>query len=891
MSPIAALLVIVAAVAGAAPAGGRPPGENERIPLLDPNVADLADASIADARDLLAAPAGTRGWLFVGSDGRFYFQDGSRGRFWGLNVASDSVFQPRAVIDSAIAAIARAGFNLVRLHHVDDENGLLPAALAGTRKRIDPRKLELLDYWIAELKARGIYIYLDLLDYRTFRAEEGVVGGPQLGRGAKPYAVFNERLIELQRDYAAELLFEHTNPFTGLSYAQDPAVCMVELCDENGLFAAEDRLGELAAPYRDELLRRWNYWLVAQYGSRETLARAWTDERGVCALGTGEDPRKATVGLAGVTPGCPASGPRLAGRSMFFAGIHRDYFRTMIGALRSRGLRCPVSAVTKPQVIADLWASAGELDYCATNYYYDHPYYRKGSEWQLPAFLSGQNPLTDMSGSGFAPNVAAVRCRRKPLVVREWNVCWPNEWRGPGMIEAAAYACLQDIDAMILFALDARPQARKLGFFDVRSDPTRWGLAAIGARLYLGGHVRPARRTVAIARSEAEAFSRDGGLLPTPLYQLARVARVENVFCEPECPSLGDLTVLAGRTAATRYAGEQGVISADAPATDAYGHGKATAAALAEYPDPAPPARNMRFSFGGTLYAAGLSRTIDDCTPFPLARITAAADLRPVGINEHGTHCLGVRDMRRRNYVFGTAGDELRLRASLDALGQLFGLAASHAYLDRKCFVSDTDEVTIDQEAGILWVSTPLSQVVAGDLADTDRATAGPLELRAGATMLTCVRQSLDGLDCSRSTHWQVKCVSGARNTGQQVRVHRDKPAERVLALEGPGEAPVVTGGRATPRPLTVLVGGRPVIEAYLRDGCFELCRLGNRARLYCDTAGAKFALPELPTRITATAYGRRGEDIGPLQLTQPFAWPEGTTLLQFPWGHATPAK
>ena len=868
--PLPLVLLIVGGAAAAAPA---------RIPLLDPNTPGLPDATIADNSDLLTAPAGARGFLFVGTDGRFYFEDGTRGRFWGINVAGESVFQPRAIIDAAVEAIARAGFNLVRLHHLDDDHGLLPFSLAGREERIDPRRLDALDYWIARLKERGIYVYLDLLDYRTFHAEEGVPAGPQLGRGAKPYAVFNERLIELQRDYARKLLFEHTNPYTGLAYAQDPAVAMVELCDENGLFRAEGRLGELVSPYREELLRRWNFRLLSQHGSREAIAEAWTDAEGGCFLREAEDPRQGTVGLPGVTPGVDESVPRMADRSMFFAAVHREYFQAMVGFLRERGLRAPVSAVMRPQVVPDLWATAQELDFIATNFYYDHPYFRRGSEWQLPAFFSRKSALRDETGAAFAPNVAAARVWGKPLVVREWNACWPNESRGAAIIEAAALACLQDVDAMVLFTLDIRPQTRKLGYFDVLRDPTRWGPAAVGARMFLQQQVAPARRTVAVGRTEAEVFHPDTGPLPTPLYQVARTARPGNVFWDDEGSPGGDVTVLAGRTA-TAYPGEQAVISSDHPATDAYGRGRASAAALSGYPAPAPASGEMAFTFGGTLFAPGVRRTFPLPQPFAIAALAADPDLRAVGVGEHNTHCFGLRDMRRGNYVFGALSDDLRLRATLDALGQLFSPLISHAHVDRRTFVADTEQVISDLGAGLLWVNAPLCHVVAGALSGSELLTAGPLAVESSSGMGLCAWQSLDGRPAAQSQWWTVKFVTLARNEGQQVRVHLERNDDTILALEVPGGEPVLTLGRSAERPTTVLLHDRPLARVFMRDGGFELHRAGERLFIYCDTPGVRWHLPELGGAPVATAYaadGARRE----LRLTQPFPWPEDAALLE----------
>ncbi|GAG32241.1 unnamed protein product, partial [marine sediment metagenome] len=153
-------------------------------PRLDVNSHRFADSSLVDFSRELAPPAGERGFLTVNEEGQFCFGEGPRVRFWGINVAKHAVFQPHDAIEAAAELFARAGFNLVRLHHLDDVEGLLPPERVGQEPRVDPEKLDAVDYWIAALKKRGIYVYLDLLDYRTFWEEEGVANGSLLGRGA-----------------------------------------------------------------------------------------------------------------------------------------------------------------------------------------------------------------------------------------------------------------------------------------------------------------------------------------------------------------------------------------------------------------------------------------------------------------------------------------------------------------------------------------------------------------------------------------------------------------------------------------------------------------------------------------------------------------------------------
>jgi hypothetical protein len=90
----------------------------------------------------------------------------------------------------------------------------------------------------------------------------------------------------------------------------------------------------------------------------------------------------------------------------------------------------------------------------------------------------------------------------KPLIVREWNACWPNKFRSATMLTAAAYANQQRYDGMILFTYDTRESARKLSFFDVSHDPARWGLVGLAAKCFLGEDGAFASSTGELRRDE-----------------------------------------------------------------------------------------------------------------------------------------------------------------------------------------------------------------------------------------------------------------------------------------------------------------------------------------------------------------------------------------------------
>src|SRR5687768_17028563 len=200
----------------------------------DPNKGLFPDSSIISFRHLLDAPAGKHGFLQV-RNGKFAWPTGKRARFWGVNISNRSVWVDKATVDRVVGVLSRAGCNMVRFEALDSVRRLFGVRRKNKFSQIDPGKLAILDYWIARLKSHGIYYYLNLLDFRQFKEGDEVPAFDQIGRAAKPYAFFDRRLIDLQKEFAQQLL-THNNPITGLRYADDPALALVEICNEHGLF-------------------------------------------------------------------------------------------------------------------------------------------------------------------------------------------------------------------------------------------------------------------------------------------------------------------------------------------------------------------------------------------------------------------------------------------------------------------------------------------------------------------------------------------------------------------------------------------------------------------------------------------------------------------------------
>jgi len=230
--------------------------------LLKPFVMDHRHGaqSPADVGFLLDAPAGKNGFLQI-RNGHLSTANGRRMRFWGVHFTDWSrgsvELPPKEDAPMWAATLARFGINLVRLHFLDlpSPRGIVDASKSDSRS-FDRQQLDRLDFLFAELKKRGIYADLNLNVGRSYKSGDGVQDFDRI-QWAKGLTLFDPRLIELEKEYA-RLLLTHVNPYTGLEYRNDPAIAIVELLNENGLY-----LGFRAPTpyYSDELTALYNGWL------------------------------------------------------------------------------------------------------------------------------------------------------------------------------------------------------------------------------------------------------------------------------------------------------------------------------------------------------------------------------------------------------------------------------------------------------------------------------------------------------------------------------------------------------------------------------------------------------------------------------------------------------
>ncbi|MCX7919922.1 MAG: hypothetical protein N3A72_10040 [bacterium] len=887
--------------------------ESEPINLrtLNPNFDFFPESSLYDFSVLLDAPAGKHGFLSVRPDGHFYFADGTRARFWGVVIPQEHVDIPKERIDRVVETLARAGVNLVRFDSLDRPGGIIRRNIfdesyprnAETRY-FDRNYRDRLAYWIYKLKQRGIYTYLTLRAERVFKPGDSVVNADQLGAGARPYAYFNQKLIELQNQYAEKFLCSYINPYTGLSFAADPAVAMLELVAEDSFFTRPERLNMLVEPYKTELQQKWNQWLLKKYGTTANLNRAWTvatrRQFALSGLTKQENLEQQTVLIPNMTldhfesvikgeTTDPMKSPgRRADAVRFLVELQRQYFAELRDFLREKGLKIPLTASVNCAVIPDTWSVIQELDFTVTNMVVDNPEEQKMPVGKLIAYLpqetlaefgyENKNELKSTDEWSLMPWVTRAKWAGKPLVLRKTATCWPNHYRAGSMVETAVYCGLQDIDAVLFSAYHTTDDIATLTSYGMQSDPTRWGLFGLGAKLFLAREIRPTQRMIDIGYSLEDMCTYANYL--NELHVLAWFYRIQNRFIDREYDGKADLVIASGRSHAAKYPGSKSIIYANTEFANAaqnkFVGNEETIYALSKYRVSRVPISPMEFSFAGIGFESVQATKLDTQTAFTTENAILLG-YQPMGIDITRKYAYGFYDPKRENLLIAEAKYRDIPKFAVDLMARWYHLPITHHTLTSGIFPSETGEIIRDTNAGILYVDTENTQVIAGAFNSNQPYTTTKMEIVSQSPFAVIIATSLDTQPITVSKRILVKMVTVAENTGQKLSSIPHVVKEgKFYPLLSAGRSPIVTLGQPIETPTKIRLNGKQLVEVCMQNGTWELlCDLAqDRYYLYCDTPNIQFTINSRSDRLRLIRFHDAVEPDDPQKVDRTFIYP-----------------
>jgi len=467
-------------------------------------------------------PAGKHGFCQVKGD-QFAFEDGTPAKFWGVIFNGACCFPKHDYAEGVAERLAQAGCNIVRFHQMDAEWAtpnifrLTAGKCLVDTRHFDPRCMERMDYLIKCLKDQGIYITTDVTTYRKFKSGDGVVDADLLTDNMKGVALYDPKMIELQKEYAYNF-WNHVNPYTGLAYKDDPVFVMVDITNENDMFVHQPnhKLYSVRSKYYDDMFRdMFATWLKEQNIDYDAYG---------CELYNTDQPMVD-----------------------FRVHLGKKFYEEMRNYLRDEvGVKIPITG-TNWSIRGGLVKSQENMDFQDGHRYFYDWRWGENEKATFNRHLT-EEPVSCLGGA------CSTRIHGQPFFMTEWDMPWPNSYRAEAPIWFPAIACLQGWSGMTIhtYAYGTKLSERDLlgkesssstigsvpyreGIFTCWNDPSKFGLFYHGALMIRRGDIQQAKKTIG-------AKITDYGHNPLNLTATAmEVHRVDSVLDTTDTSDLTDI--------------------------------------------------------------------------------------------------------------------------------------------------------------------------------------------------------------------------------------------------------------------------------------------------------------------------------------------------------------
>ena len=387
-------------------------------------------------------------------------------RFYGNNISYSANYLDKQDSEKLADKFAKIGYNAVRIHHFDDQ---LILKNQKTSTELDPARLDKLDYLFFCFKNKGIYITTDIYVSRELKKNEISEFPEASGTDLKALVPILPSARENWKIFAANLL-THKNPYTGMTWAEDPALFSFAFLNENTIYSAWSKKSKIAALYNEKFL-------------------LWKQKKNIKIFDTEEDTRMLL---------------------QFLTETHIESFEELKHFVRSLGCNSLLSDANWKDIVYQALIRE-KLDYVDNHAYWDYPRFIEQS-YQIPYGHLNKSVLSKLA---MVPrSTMPTRIFGKPFTVTEFNYLYPNGYRAESGVIMGAYAALQGWDGLYRYAYAHNSKtitnnAYFIKGFDSAHDPIASMSDKIGILLFLRGDINEADEAVPLVYSEKFLFSKD----------------------------------------------------------------------------------------------------------------------------------------------------------------------------------------------------------------------------------------------------------------------------------------------------------------------------------------------------------------------------------------------
>ncbi len=437
------------------PSGTHKPGEDAKIAdaasegtwAFHPPRDEFSPDALLDLRSLNEHIAGENGFVGRSPEGSdFVLGDGRPARFWAVNDAAFGTDLARHA-----RFLAKRGINMVRFHCNITPTGHDLMA-------IDEPDREKLWKGVAAMKKEGIYVTYSPYWAGASRTKPALGYLDDGGNHNWGLLFFDAKLQGAYKAWLRQVLTEK-NPYTGIPLAEDPALAIIQIQNEDSLLFWTEQGMKVEA--HKELRRQFAAFAAKKYGSLETAKSAWQNAEPSPDQDAPDDFAHHDAALY-ITwqltqrGGSAGQQQRCADQMQFLTETMR-HFNQMIGDYLKNELGCKQlvnagnwrTADNVTMLDAERWSYSAN-DVMAVNRYYDGAHEGANSGWAI------------CTGDKFTDDSALLHPRELPLTLKQvagfpmmvtessWVPPLSHQSEGPFLV--AAYQSLTGIDAYFWFA-------------------------------------------------------------------------------------------------------------------------------------------------------------------------------------------------------------------------------------------------------------------------------------------------------------------------------------------------------------------------------------------------------------------------------------------------------
>ncbi len=461
------------------------PTPEEWLPADIPEDARIIKGSALDLSGFLEdGEAGQHGRVIISKRGKFAFEKSPDKdiRFKSFQTEmgfimrfAETYEERKAIIADYAKQIRLAGYNAIRIN--------FDYIRAYQSKDKFEENLDLVDFYMAEMKKNGIYVHYTI-GWNNFGLNPKDY--PEMRDAMKMSCVMNKPDVLAAWKKWAEFHLNHVNPYTKLALKDDPQIIQVEYFNE--LSISRGRIERMPDDGREWVLNKFHNWLKEKYGTIENLNKAWNEKGFVFNSGSFKYKDFAAIRTFFV---------KNPDWCEFYDLNKRKFFDFCTEVVKGTGYK---GIISSENIGGTPEQSDIQNKFCHStiiNTYFDHPM----------GINTEEQAVDQVSAIGTAFPIISGLCARhfnnRPIGITEYNHCFWNKYRYEVLSTFVPYCSFQDY-SMITLHEGAVPnlanmkykRIRKMSPFRSAFSPIMRANEVFTSGFFLRGDIKPAKNRI-----------------------------------------------------------------------------------------------------------------------------------------------------------------------------------------------------------------------------------------------------------------------------------------------------------------------------------------------------------------------------------------------------------